>query len=345
MARSKRGSGLGRPGRVTLQDIADAAGVHVMTVSNALGNVRGVAPATREKVLRIAKELNYIPNSAARALVAGRTGMIAVVSGAVNEPYYASMVHFLERNLNADDYRLTLLRRPHDVVDLVNDTGKVAVDGAIGIDLYHWDEQFRAHPAVPCVSIGTYEHPFLDYVIVDLSAGIAKALQMMAVQGRKRIAYLVDAHHLTLPTEVRARTYLNTMRELDTPAEIINIYTGETLREDITLVREKIADHFRAYGCPDAILCLNDELAIRVFRVLRDLGRRVPDDVLLVGCDGQAHMEFFDPPLSTVSQPMEEMCARAWRFLKQRIADPALPLQHATLQGELIARESLRGQK
>lgn len=336
---------MGRPGRVTLQDIADAAGVHVMTVSNALGNVRGVAPATRERVLRIAKELNYIPNSAARALVAGRTGMIAIVSGAVNEPYYASMVHFLERNLNADDYRLTLLRRPHDVIDLVNDTGKVAVDGAVGIDLYHIGDQFRAHPAVPCVSIGTYEHPYLDYVVVDLSAGIAQALQIMAAQGRKRIAYIVDAPHLALPSEVRARTYLNTMQGLSLPTEIINVYTDKTLEEDIAGSRKNIGDYFQSHGCPDALLCLNDEMAIRVFRVLRDLGRRVPDDVLLVGCDGQPHMEFFDPPLSTVSQPMEEMCAMAWKFLKQRIADPTLPLQKATLQGELIERESLRGHK
>lgn len=151
-----------------MQDIATAAGVHVMTVSNALGNVRGVAPATREKVLQIARELNYIPNSAARALVGGRTGSIALVCGYINEPYYAHMTYFLESNMAQDGYKLTLLRRPHDVIDLINETGRVAVDGAIAIDMYHWADQFRAHPAVPCVAIGTYEHNLLDYVLSTL---------------------------------------------------------------------------------------------------------------------------------------------------------------------------------
>ncbi len=324
-----------------MQDIADAAGVHVMTVSNALGNVRGVAPATKEKVLLIAKELNYIPNSAARALVAGKTGMIAILCGAVNEPYYATMVHFLEWNMNEDGYKLTLLRRPHDVIDLINETGRVAVDGAIAVDMYHWADKFRAHPAVPCVAVGTYEHAFLDCVVIDLSAGTEQALTLMAKQGRKRIAYLVDAPHLTLPSEVRARTYLNVMGQLGLPAEIIDIYTSEVNAKIIPQHRKLLRDYFQTHGCPDALLCLNDEIAMCAYRVLRDMGRRVPDDVLLVGCDGQPHMEFFDPPLSTIAQPMEETCATAWRFLKQRMETPTLPLQKATLQGELIARESL----
>lgn len=329
--------------RVTMQDIADAAGVHIMTVSNALGNVRGVAPATREKVLQIARELNYIPNSAARALAVGRTGMIALVCGAVNEPYYAHMTHFLESNMAEDGYKLTLLRRPHDVSDLINETGGVAVDGAIAIDIYHWSDQFRAHPAVPCVAIGTYEHDLLDYVVVDLSAAVKSALQIMVDQGRQRIAYVVDAPQLALTSEVRARTYLDFMQQIGRPPEIIDIYTDKVDTKSTSLARRLLYTHFQEHGVPDALFCLNDEIAICTYRVLRDLGRRVPEDVLLVGCDGQPHMEYFDPPLSTIAQPMEEMCALAWRFLRQRMSNPALPLKHVTLQGTLLARESLLG--
>ena len=86
-----------RSKRVTLRDIAEVAGVHVMTVSDALNDTRSVAPATRARIKVIAKEMNYVPNFAARALVTGRTGMIAVISGAMNEPYYANMVHLIEK--------------------------------------------------------------------------------------------------------------------------------------------------------------------------------------------------------------------------------------------------------
>src|SRR5688500_18945792 len=85
-----------RPKRGTMQDIADAAGVHLMTVSDALHGTRRVAPATRERVRQIAKELNYMPNFTARALATGKTKTIAVLSGTINEPYYANVVHLLE---------------------------------------------------------------------------------------------------------------------------------------------------------------------------------------------------------------------------------------------------------
>ncbi len=341
MPRNKNGfSDPGHPKRVTLKDIANIAGVHVMTVSDALSGKRSVAPATREKVLRIAKELNYIPNLAARALVTGRTGLIAILSGAINEFYYGNMVNLLESHMNAEGYKSVLMRTPHEVKDLVNSVGSVAVDGAIAIDMYHLVDEFQSHPAVPCVSIGTYERSFLDCVVVDLSSSVEEALGLMLAAGRGRIAYFVTAPYLALSSEVRARAYLDFMQKAGRPAEIIDVDVNEFDR-----VRRRFADYIQKNGCPDALLCQNDETAMCAFRVIRDAGRRVPEDVLLVGCDGQLHMEYFDPPLSTIVQPMEEMCALAWRFLKQRMNAPALPLQRVTLQGELVVRKSLLAPK
>jgi DNA-binding LacI/PurR family transcriptional regulator len=326
-----------RPKRVTLQDIADAAGVHIMTVSNALGDKRSVAAETREKVQRIARELNYIPNPVARSLVGGRTGNICVFSGNINEPYYANMVHMLKELMSADGYRVTLVDKPAEVIDLVNATGSIPVDGVIAIDLYSSFGEFRSHPAAPCVSIGTYKRSFLDYVIVDLSAGVEEALDIMWEQGRRRIAYFVNTWYLAQPDEVRARTYLDFMQSCGQAPEIINADTNL-----FPLVRQRLHDYLQTHQCPEALLCLNDELAMCAFRVLRDLGYRVPEDVLLVGCDGQPHMEYFDPPLSTIAQPVNEMCAIAWKFLQRRMAEPELPLQSAILQGKLEVRKSLR---
>jgi DNA-binding LacI/PurR family transcriptional regulator len=335
MSRASKDPRLSR--RVTMQDIADAAGVHLMTVSNALGNTRHVAPETRERVLRLARELNYIPNNSARALAAGKTKIIAVISGAINEPYYGTMVNLVESQMDADGYKLILLRRPHEVTDLINATGSVPVDGAIGIDIFHMDEKFRSHPAVPCVSISTYEQELMDSVVVDLSDQVREALEIMREQGRQRLAYLVNARHLGLPTEIRARTYLDFMRRSGRHPEIIDIGTGAEL-----LGRERLRFYLQTNGCPDGLLCLNDELAIHAYSVLRELGYRVPEDILIVGCDGQRHMEYFETPLSTIAQPMEEAAALAWQFLLKRIADPSLPLQRTVLKGRLIVRESLR---
>ncbi|RYG66494.1 LacI family transcriptional regulator, partial [bacterium] len=217
----------GHPRRVTMQDIADAAGVHLMTVSNALGNTRNVAPETREKVLRIAQELNYRPNLLARSLVAGRVGTVAVISGDISEPYYGSMVHMLKERMDADGYHLTLLDKPHEIVDLANATGNALIDGVIGIDLFPAFVDVRSQPTVPIVSVGTYERAYMDYVVVDLSSAVEEALEMMWRQGRKRIAYVVNTGYLAEPAEVRAGSYLKFMARVGQPPEIINADTDQ----------------------------------------------------------------------------------------------------------------------
>jgi DNA-binding LacI/PurR family transcriptional regulator len=325
-----------RPKRVTLQDIADVAGVKKMVVSNALNDTRSVAPATREKIKRIAKELNYIPNFAARALTTGRTGIIAVMSGPLNEPYYANMVHLLEKHINTDGYNLMLMRTPSEVKELVNATGNIAVDGAIAVDMHGLVNEFQSNSNIPCVSIGTMERSFVDNVLVDLSESVDEALRLMIAAGRKRIAYLVTASGMAHESEVRTRAYLDAMQRVDQKPEIINVAT-----DVLEAVERKFKIYVLEHGCPDALQCQNDDTAMCAFRVLKDLGYSIPKDVLLVGCDGQSHMRYFDPPLSTIAQPMEKMCAAAWRFLKQRIAQPDLDHQAFTFQGDLIVRESL----
>jgi DNA-binding LacI/PurR family transcriptional regulator len=295
-------------------------------------------------VLRIVEELNYTPNTIARALAQGKTGVIAIVCGAVNEPYYAAIVH-LETFMGADNYRLTLLRRPAEVKELINATGSVPVDGAIAIDVHHLVDKFHPHPMVPCVSIGTYENSLLDNVKVDLSAAVEEALQIMFEQGRRRIAYVVNAPDLALPRESRASSYLEFVSRVGLQPEIIVADTSHVGEVVLPKVRPLIKSYIEANGYPDALLCLNDETAMAAYAALRDLNLQTPRDVLLVGCDGQLHMEYFAPPLSTIVQPIEEMCSKAWQFLKARIHTPDLPLQRAVLKGELRIRESLGVQR
>ncbi len=307
-----------------------------MVVSNALSGTRSVAPATREKVLRIAREMNYIPNFAARALTTGRTGIIAVLSGALSEPYYANMVHLLERHITANGFHLMLMRTQGEVRELVNATGNIAVDGVIAVDMFGLVNEFRSHPTIPCVAIGTSEQAFVDSVVVDLSAGVKDALLLMVDSGRQRIAYLVTACNMEQATEVRARAYLEVMGKSALTPEIINVDTDDHYR-----VESKFKAYIEQNGCPDALLCQNDQTAMSAFQVLKEAGCKVPTDVLLVGCDGQRQMRYFDPPLSTIVQPLEEMCEVAWRFLQQRIAQPDLAHQRATLEGKLLVTESL----
>ena len=325
-----------RPKRVTLRDIAEVAGVHVMTVSDALNDTRSVAPATRARIKEIAREMNYVPNSAARALVTGKTGIIAVLSGILSEPYYANIVHHLEDRISNAGLHMLVMRSQKEIEGVVN--ASIAVDGIIAVDRPLLVEELKSLPKVPCVAIGTQQLPGIDNIIIDLSASVAEALRLMLAAGRERIAYFVTASIMEQDSEVRARVYRATMKAAHRAPEIINVGADE-----IHVIERRFREYIQQHGAPDALFCQNDETAMCAFHVIKSLGYSVPGDMLLVGCDGQLHMKYFDPPLSTIIQPIEPICDAAWQLLQRRLNQPDLPLQSTVFEGELVVTASLVG--
>ena len=330
----------GRSKTVTLQDVAAVAGVTAMTVSRVIKGGGNVAPATRERVLGIARELNYSANLSARALATGRTGVIGVISATLNQSYYASIVSALEAHITDNGFQMRLLHNQNDLDNLLGSTSAAAVDGTLIAGQYGLVERFRARDAQvfsPCVFIDTQPHPGADYIHSDLEPAVKSALQLMVERGRERLAYVGHIGSRLTPAqpEERMEMYLRFMENWGRAPEIVG--AGAAVLTRATL-RESFADK----GCPDAILCVNDETAMYVYRALRDAGCRIPDDTLLVGCDGLPFMECFDPPLSTIAQPIEQICELAWRFLSHRIENPNAAPQTASFEAQLVVRASLQ---
>jgi DNA-binding LacI/PurR family transcriptional regulator len=105
-------------------------------------------------------------------------------------------------------------------------------------------------------------------------------------------------------------------------------------------VSRALKAYIARHGCPDGLFYFNDDVAIGAFRALRDLGLRIPQDVALVGCAGIEDTAYHDPPLSTIAQPIEEMCVTALSFLIGRIKEPSIPVQQIVLQPRLEVRGS-----
>ncbi len=324
----------------TMEDVAKLAGVHSRTVADALKGTGRVAPATRERVLRIAQELRYVPNAAGRALKTGRTGTVAIFSGPLNELFYANMVHSLEFHLTANGYDIMLLHTRREVEELVQAARVSLVDGVIMIGINHLAEEFlrlAGETTQPHVFIGTTNPDFADHITLELRSAVEEALQLMLVAGRERIAYVINNRDENSHLEVRMETYLKAMEKANRVPEVMDVNTKISPEDRV----QSIKSYIKQNGCPDALLCQNDETAIYTYRAVIGLDFRIPDDVLLVGCDGLPYMEFFDPPLSTIALPTEEICALAAQFLQQRMVNPHLPVQQATLQGRLMVRKSL----
>ena len=332
---------------VTLQDVAQRAGVHVMTVSHALKGTGRMTASTRDTICRIAAELDYKPNRAARALVTGRTGAVAVVTGPVSEHFYAHVVHLLEWELSTSQTQMILAcsRQPERELEFLIQSGMV--DGLIAIDAFSELRALSSKPRaiLPCVYAGVLLPELapslsVDSIAVDLSVAAQDAVQELLDLGCQRIAYLVSNEGMAYSEDVRARTYHATMQRAGRSLEIINVDIGtDTSRRDLT--RARLVQHLCKHEAPDGLLCQNDEMAIAAYRALCDVGLRVPDDVRLIGCDGLADMDYFEPPLATLVQPVEEMCALAWQFLQTRLAQPQAPLQRTVLRAQLQKRASL----
>jgi len=105
-------------------------------------------------------------------------------------------------------------------------------------------------------------------------------------------------------------------------------------------VKDLLQKYFSQNGFPDAIFCSNDDVAIGAYRALRELGRAIPQETAVLGCDDIEESQDLTPALSSIHIPVEEMTKRAWELLMQRMENPELPWQHIKVEAPLVLRQS-----
>lgn len=323
--------------RPTRNDVAKLANVSGCTVSYVLNGRTDVAVTdnTRFRILSAAEELGYRPNRAARALVTGSTHIVSIWTGHLS-PYYSLVVNHLRQQVRLHGFEMLIT----DIEALPDSQMQSlwTVDGIIAVDYPDYAKAFLSqHPGfrTPIVGIGAYCAEHLDFVGVDLYAGAREAVEHLLASGRHRIAFVRGGGNPA--TDPRAIAYADAMKDAGRETEYV-ILPGFT-RAD---ARQGIRAYVAHSGCPEGLFCHNDDTAIGVYRGLCDLGLRVPDQVALVGFDGIEDAEYLECPITTVVQPVEQMCQLGWAYLTERIKDPALPPQTTVLRPRLEIRASTR---
>ena len=322
---------------VTQEQIARQLGISRQLVTFALAGYPQVAKESRQRILAAARELGYRPNPHARALQRKRTGLIALWIPDQNSTHYSHVA----RELN----RLVKQARHELIVSEVGPTGAkqslthVPVDGVITVDFPGQMKTFsqaRATLTVPLVSMGTVGHGETDSVQVDFRAGTQMAMNHLLDAGYRRIAHATFMQN-DRPSDNRRLGYQEAMRTAGLKPEFIYYPLTERQRP---VTRRLIQDYILQHGCPDAIFCHSDDAALGIYRGLCDLKLRVPEDVALAGCDGIEDTEYLECPLTTLVQPVAEMCAAAWAFLLKRLEQPEIKMQSLILEAKLAIRES-----
>lgn len=326
---------------VTQEQIARKLGVSRQLVTFALSGYPQVSKESRERILAAAREMGYQPNPHARALRRQRTGIIALWIPDQISTHYQHVARELGRLVKQSRCELIVSEvgageREH-VVSHVPVDGVCAVDASASVQK---ELEALRTKGVPVVSVGAYCSPNTDRVQVDLLAGAVEAVQHLIAAGFRRIAHATfvrtDVSH-----ESRRVGYVRTMRKAGLKLEFIHYPLTDQQRP---ITRQLVQDYVGEHGRPEAIFCHSDDAALGIYRGLLDLGVRVPDEVALVGCDGIEDTEYLECPMTTLVQPVSAMCATAWQFLQQRLANsrPVKTLQCEMLKPKLSIRESSR---
>ncbi len=330
---------------VSIHDIARELNLSAMTVSRVLNHPErsSVASATRERVLKAAGEMGYRPNRNARALVSGRSNTIALWIDHLHSSVYSQIADACRDEVQRAGLELNICEMSWHFSSPRHRLFEWMVDGIIAVDppeppeLAEYLAQASVRP-VPRVNLGSGLLVAWDgdFVRVDLQEGTRAAVEHLHRAGCRRIAYSVP-FGIDRPGRGNYDAYTEAVRTVGLQPEYI-------VHQDLHMpaVRQTTADYVKAHGKPDGIFCQYDELAIASFRALRDLGLRVPDDVLIIGCAGNEFMEYFDPPLSTIAMPIKEMCHRACALLQNRIAQPDAAAVGIVLPYEFCNRLSSR---
>jgi len=332
---------------VTLQDVADTAGVSRATASRVLnGSSRVVGPELADRVVRAAKSLRYVSNAPAQALARATSTVVGLIVHAVDDPYFSAIAAGAMRVAAAHDL-LTMMastfRDPDREIDYVSRlrahrarglllVGSGFTDPSIVDRLYEEISAFAAGGGrVAC--IGDHSIPF-DTVLPENRRGAEQAAKLLLALGHRRIGVVSGPPELTTVAH-RLAGFLDTLRAAGVEVPERAVVGGDFTRDGGYAGMLELAQR-----APEvtAVFALNDPTAVGVMAALRDeLGRRVPEEVSVVGFDDVPAALDVTPTLTTVRLPLEEMGERAMRLL---LDAPGHAPRTVRIKAEVVARAS-----
>ncbi|SFK28692.1 LacI family DNA-binding transcriptional regulator [Cellulomonas sp. KH9] len=332
--------------RPTLLDVAHAAGVSRATASRALAGRSSVDPVLVQRVRDAADALDYRTNSAARALRSGATGSVALVAPSselegqggpfVGAPLRGATAVLFARSVQP----VLLLDDGRERAPLLRYLAGGHVDAAVVV-LQRESEPLFAELGplpVPVVFVGRPTAAMddaLTSVDSDNYGGGRLAARALLEAGRRRVATIAGPAGYA-PADDRTRGFRDELAAWDvTPGPVVH---GSF---SMSSGASAAASVLRRDPHVDGVFAGSDLMALGALRVLEAGGRRVPDDVSVVGFDDTVVARTCDPPLTSVRQPLRELGARAAELVLDTLDDPTAPAQHVLLPTTLTVRESV----
>ncbi|MFI1286346.1 LacI family DNA-binding transcriptional regulator [Streptomyces sp. NPDC020858] len=344
----------GTRGRPTLEEVAARAGVGRGTVSRVINGSSKVSEHAKAAVAAAVAELGYVPNRAARALAANRTDAIALVipepeARFFAEPYFSEVVRGVGAALAETDVQLvlTLAGGDRERRRLSQYLSGHRVDGVLLVSVHAGDPlpELLAELGIPTVISGRRSAAeTLPCVDSDNLAGAAEAVRHLLERGRRTIATITGPLDV-YGAQCRLDGYRQALAAAGRLADEQLVAVGDFTEDGGRRAMRELLERRPAL---DAVFAASDVMAAGAVRELRAAGRRIPQDVALVGFDDSVVARHMDPPLTSVRQPIEEMGRTMAQVLLDRISGHQGSVGEPGEQGEvsvvlpnrLVVRES-----
>lgn len=330
---------------VTLKDIAERAGVSMMTVSRSLnGNQSKVSSATAEKVRAIAEEMGYIPNSSARSLAARSSKIIAVImrntadGNPLMDPYTSVFLGDVIQILQKYDYYI-MVHFVRDFSDITFRLRSWNAEGAIFLGLFDEEiDQIRQDNQIPLVFTDSYTNiRQVSNVGIDDYKGGRLAAEAFLSHGHTRLAFCAPLSGKAGVIAERLRGFSDTLKINGAPLDPKQIYN---------ITRSPAEELLKKMLCssasPSGLFASSDHVAWQFYRAARKLGVVIPDDLSIIGFDNLPLGQSLVPGLTTIRQDMDLKAEKTCEILLRHLNTPDCPSETQILDVDLVERESVK---
>ncbi|MAT98474.1 MAG: LacI family transcriptional regulator [Anaerolineaceae bacterium] len=331
--------------KLTLESIAELAGVSRSTVSRVVNNQAGVSETVRDRVMAVIEHTGYQPNSVARSLATQRTGMIGLViprqmQTLFVDPYFPRLIQGISAASNQQGSTLALFLLHNEDEEnriypqLLN---RGTLDGVLFITNSTEDPfvQRLLNSGMPFVTIGRdCEETPTNFVDVDNVEGAVTAVSHLVRLGYERIA-TITGPLASLAAQNRLDGYRQALVSRGHSLDANLIMEGDFTEAGGYYAMQQLLAHE-----PEAVFVASDAMALGAMRAVREVGWTVPDDMAVVSFDDLPQAALSDPPLTTIRQPIKRLGMLAVETLLDVIANGVMPTRRILLPTELVIRSS-----
>ncbi|MDF2672751.1 MAG: lacI [Clostridiales bacterium] len=331
---------------ITINEVAEEAGVSITTVSRVLNNNYPVKRETRERVEKAVEKLRYTPNVIARGLIMKKTSVIGVVVPGLTNLFFPTIVEAIDNVTKLKGYTISLNNTSGDPKlerELINKIISMQVDGIIVIDpaAENLDNKFydNASLRLPIIVVNANSsRANLNYISYNEEIGTTEAFEYLVGLGHKRIIFLRGESSFSY--DIKEKVYLSIIEKHKLNyKKIVKVKHGNTI-EGAAEADARIKELFQAKDNATAVFACNDVMAVGVMGAYSDLGLKVPQDISVIGSDNILLSKISYPKLTTIDLKMDLVGKKAAEEMLNMIENKLDYRIKVVLKTSLIIRDS-----